>query len=840
MKKITIRIFFTLSCFCATAADIRVLITDRDLEIPLEGVRLTLTGITGTYETDQDGVATLSPPADFTRGTLTAQLGGYENKKAQVTAEQTDIILYMQIADVIEGKELVVERKAPGKTDAKSGISVVMEKSEMKTTAQIGLVEDIMASVSTLPGVGFSGGWNSQPSIRGGYPEEMGTVLDGVYIISPWHWGGAYSIFNPLMVDSVKMSHGIFSARYGRAMSGLLEVTTIKPTSSFVRIDAGIATTSTDFFAQIPFTPKAGLFTGGKVTYMETLGWAVNALPIEPKLSDTVSQMPYIRDFYAKGYYTPVPSLDISLNAFFGSDGIGIKTKVSNEGITTAAKFDWLNLQGFAGTNIKWMPTDNTLVHFVGAYNQHVMNAEFAFDPSGSYTYSDSFLDTYDLIDGSDDRTINGFTSYSIDSLGMEGFMKTTIHQGQAKLESDILMKGGSIVSFGTEEVLQFAQSKQKVTGWQEQFFSEIPQYAEVTYEQNIDGNRILNSALFALWSFGTDSSPIRGELGLRGEHFYLWNDNFDLNTIPVANPRLTVQWTPIKETKYFNAITLSAGTGFYSMFPLDVIGAEKKYGINSFEVGPNRAWFQVVGAELDLKNDWYFKTEGYYKQYFNRLYLVADNSKTPVEYKAKTDGIGYATGFDLMLEKKNGRRLDGYLSYSFVIARYQNPTKPAYDNHLTMSGEPLDTWFYPNFHRFHTLNLIINWKPITGMVFTVKSSLATSTPKNKVGEITVYAATLPDGRILERYSRTEVYSDTLRTELSCPVDVRFGYSNYYRGTKLKWEYYIGAENVFVNLYSPKNTPGFDAYTGKEMADSGSADFNIGIPLVSVGYKISY
>ncbi len=840
MKKAAAAVSFALFCFLVSATELTVTITDRDLDIPLEGVTLRISGLALPAETNAEGKAIIVLPDNFTRGTLTAQVPGYANQKTTVTGGQKEMLIRMSITDVIEGKELVVERSAPGKTDAKPGVSVVMDKREMETTANIGLVEDIMSSVSTLPGVGFTGGWNSQPSIRGGYPDEMGTVLDGIYIISPWHWGGAYSIFNPAMVDSVKMSHGIFSARYGRAMSGLLEVTTIKPSSSLVRVDAGIATTSTDFFAQIPFTPKAGLFAGGKVTYMETLGWIANALPMEPKLSDTVSTMPYIRDFYAKGYYTPTPDLDISVNAFFGSDGIGIKQNLTNEGITTIAKFDWLNLQGFAGTNIKWMPAKNAMIHFIGAYNNHTIDAAFMFDRSGSYQYSDAFLALYDGADGAVDEKINGATGYSIDSLGTKGTMKTIIHQGQAKLDTDILLTGSSIISFGAEEVLQFAQSEQKIKGWQEIYLSDTPQFTEISLEQNVNGNRVLNSALFALWSFGSDTSALKGELGIRGEHFFLWNDNFTLNTYPVANPRFTVQWTPVRGSPAFDAITLSAGTGLYSMFPLDAIAAEKKYGVGDFDVGPNRAWFQVIGAEFSMKNNWYFKTEGYYKQYFNRLYLITDDSKNPAVYSAKTDGTGFASGFDLMLEKKNGRVLDGYLSYSFVYARYKNPTAPAYEGLTSMYGEPLNKWFYPDFHRFHTLNVIVNWKPVKGMVLTVKTSVATGTPKQKVGPIQVYAATLPDGRVLERYSRSQKYDDSLRTQISCPVDVRFGYSNYYRGSKVKWEYYIGAENIFVNLYQPKNNPGFDEFTGKEMADSGSADFNIGMPLMSVGYKISY
>ena len=77
-----------------------------------------------------------------------------------------------------------------------------------------------------MPGISYGG---TQPSVRGGYPRDTTAVMDGVYLLFPWQWGGICSIFDPGMVDSVKMSNGVFSARYGRALAGLLEVNTITP-----------------------------------------------------------------------------------------------------------------------------------------------------------------------------------------------------------------------------------------------------------------------------------------------------------------------------------------------------------------------------------------------------------------------------------------------------------------------------------------------------------------------------------------------------------------------------------------------------------------------------------
>lgn len=98
----------------------------------------------------------------------------------------------------------------------------------------------------------------------------------------------------------------------------------------------------------------------------------------------------------------------------------------------------------------------------------------------------------------------------------------------------------------------------------------------------------------------------------------------------------------------------------------------------------------------------------------------------------------------------------------------------------------------------------------------------------------------MPDGQLVERWKRTSVYSDSLRNDLSCPVDLKISISDYYPDSKVRWEYYFGVENVFASFYTPKTTKALDGFTGQEMTGSGEAEFTIGAPIPSFGYKLSY
>ena len=158
---------------------------------------------------------------------------------------------------LLEGEGLTIIRNAE-RQESKSGVSVVLSKEQMDTTARSGMVEDVMSSVSTLPGITFGGQWNKEPSVRGGYPREMTCVLDGNYLLFPWHWGGAYSIFSPDFVESTKLLNGVFSSRYGKATSGLLEIQSIVPDDQ-IHFSLDLNYISTSLFFSSPIGSKAGI-----------------------------------------------------------------------------------------------------------------------------------------------------------------------------------------------------------------------------------------------------------------------------------------------------------------------------------------------------------------------------------------------------------------------------------------------------------------------------------------------------------------------------------------------------------------------------------------------------
>ena len=830
------KLFFSLVAACCalplSALDIEVV--DVDLGLPLEGVRVAYAE--GTFATDADGKVSMELPPGRRR--LTFSLPGYDTTSATAEDGLSTLKVSMRISTVLEGQELVVEKTVPLKSDTQSGVSVAISDREMKSTAQIGIVEDVMSSIKTLPGVGYSGGWNARPSIRGGSPDETTVVLDGFEVAYPYHWGGAFSIFNPNVVESAKLSAGLVSARYGRLISGLLEINSKTPETPELRVDASLTTSGAEAYIQTPIGRNAGLLLGGKVTWMEVSFALAGG-------EDTFNQVPFIRDGYGRFFWMPADRLQFALNGFIGSDGVGVEMEGEEDVVTTDGVFDWINRTFILSGDVKWLAKDNLQLQAMAGWNRIRAKVDFDSTYSGDVPYSQAFLDKYDGsgldADGVADGKIAGADSFNVDGAYFRYREEDVNDIFQGRMESEWEFAEGQSLVFGADGLLNWGSVVASADGYQDFRKDGIDYYTPVRLEIDTEGNKTLNTGSFLLWEYGGEDDSFSGEVGLRVDHTYLWNDDISIQTYPVANPRLRLAWRPVRNAGDIKSLTFTTGGGLFSKLPYVASAFDEEYGMDDFSIGPDRAVLGLAGTELQLSGGWKFSLEGYYKYYFQRIYITEIPETNPVELEIHDDGIGYATGFDLMLQRKESRWFDGYITYSFIYARYKNPTAPEGNADTSvMDGSPLDEWYFPSYHRFHNLNLVANFKPWNAVTFSIKASLASGAPRKEIGEPEPYAAIMDDGTVIERWRRSSVYSDSLRNDLSCPVDIKVSFSNYYRKSKVRWEYYIGLENVFANLYSPKTNKAIDEFTGEELSSSGEAEFTAGIPIPSFGFKISY
>ena len=829
--------------FCTaslSAYQINITVNDRELEFPLEGVKITVKNSDlVNSETDENGISIVEIPESIKSGKILLSYPGYSTEELAFTNSTISLFASLGIAEVIEGKELVVERSLPGVTDEQSGVSVVIDKETFSSTSRMGLIEDVMSSVNTLPGISYGG---TQPSVRGGYPRDTTAVMDGVYLLFPWQWGGICSIFDPGMVDSVKMSNGVFSARYGRALAGLLEINTVTPKLDKASFEISTSDISTNAYVSIPFSDKAGMYAAGKVTYLDPLFMFYKSVIKEGEIADALNMIkvcPYIRNGYTKFFYNPTEKLNFTLSGFIGGDGIGYEGNSEEDGQKTNVDFDYAMLQSFTQLNAKWLPTDK--LQFKGFLSYAFTNEDVSQKQTleGKFKYSDNFIKQY----GSHlspqalaDKT------YNLPKLKNTFSEVIVEHSIEGKLEGEYEINKNMTAAAGMDVMWSKSISKDNFDTWVERPSDNpyLPDFRRYEAEIKADGSNLVNSAAYALLSFGSEASLFNGELGLRADHFFISNkaDDLFLNSKPAFSPRATIRYTPWRNRGGLDRVSFSGGAGMFSTIPVEMGLVTKDSGADNCEM--NKAVFSVLGTDIQFAEDWNFKLEGYYRYYYSRLYMIEEYKANTGNVLYKNDGIGHSYGFDLMLQKKAGKWFDGYLSYSFINAKFKNPTSPEFENQLTMRGEPMDEWYYPEYHRFHTLNLVTNFHPTSHWDFMVKGTLASGTPLRETGELFCYPVVMEDGTVIQRYSQKSYYSDTLRSDWSCPVDVRVAYKFDTMGGKLKWEIYGGAQDIFINLYQPKAGKSFDAYTGEVSEVPSEANFSIGVPLINIGFKLSY
>jgi hypothetical protein len=346
-------------------------------------------------------------------------------------------------------------------------------------------------------------------------------------------------------------------------------------------------------------------------------------------------------------------------------------------------------------------------------------------------------------------------------------------------------------------------------------------------------------SGLYSLLEYTQPNGRFAAEAGLRLDHLYFIGKDFTIQSTPVLNPRLNFDYTLLQNYGRVDRLTLAIGGGLFSSMNNNVAYIDKSYGINDFDLKLNRAATGVAGIKLDFLGSWTFTFEFYYKYIFDRAYTVnvAEGDNAVIRYNF--DGEGHIYGFDLMLQKIEGRFIDGWISYSFNYAYYHDPKSIEAFNGATFVDRT-NNWYYPSFHRFSNLNLILNFKPRQNFNIYTRFGLASGVPQSKLGNAVSYTIIQDDGKVVTKYKRVSTYSDDERSSFSLPMDMKFSWFFSYPNSKTRMEVYAAVENALSLIYRPKGTTTMNPYTGAEEEGSGTASFELPIPMISFGFKWTY
>jgi vitamin B12 transporter len=148
--------------------------------------------------------------------------------------------------------------------DARSGTS--LRRVDVLTTP--GGTADLFHAFQTQPGL-TRAAEGSDLYVRGGDPAEAPVFVDGARLFYPGRYetlhGGAFGILDSQVLRSAYFSAGGFSARYGDALSGVLDVTTVgRPHTRGLRVNANTVQLGT--LAELPVGERAGAWASVRAT----------------------------------------------------------------------------------------------------------------------------------------------------------------------------------------------------------------------------------------------------------------------------------------------------------------------------------------------------------------------------------------------------------------------------------------------------------------------------------------------------------------------------------------------------------------------------------------------
>lgn len=134
-----------------------------------------------------------------------------------------------------------------------------------------GTFGDPLRAVQNLPGINRAPYALGLLLVRGTGPNDSSTFIDGHEIPLLYHFLAGPSVLAPDMLSRIDYLPGNFSARYGRAIGGVLDVSTRRADSDHWMGSADVDFFDAGLFAQGPLTEDTTLAFAGRRSYLDQM-----------------------------------------------------------------------------------------------------------------------------------------------------------------------------------------------------------------------------------------------------------------------------------------------------------------------------------------------------------------------------------------------------------------------------------------------------------------------------------------------------------------------------------------------------------------------------------------
>lgn len=559
---------------------------------------------------DEQGRFTLVTPA----GTCPVKIvaNGYQlyETTEELAPKGTLEVIYHLIPKAI-GYETVVR----GQREKKEVVRRTLERQELQKVP--GTFGDPIRVIQNLPGVARTPFGLGQLIVRGATPDQTLTFLDGVEVPLLFHLGGGPSVVNAEFLDQIDFYPGGFGSQYGRAIGGVVDVTTRKGASDTWHGSVKVDLLDTGVFLEAPVVPGVSVAVAARRSYVDALLPLV--LPNDPE-GGTLLVLPRYWDYQVR--------MD-----FGARRGDEASTGPRSTGYVMAfGSDDVLNVVASGGGRTRDVSLDfQTLFHRVkGDWTWRYGNMSSVFTPYAGYDRAKfGFGEQINVT--ADVYSVGGREIFSIDwsdditsRVGFDLLFEHLVGVGELPVISGIQYVGFP----GAEPKLQTQR-----------------------FERTINS---FDGALFAESDFTFGPVTLTPGVRLSASRIYGRNRN-------TVEPRLFARYAPT------DRFALKGSVGLYTQ-PPESANLEKP-PLGSPFLQHERAFQTSLGFEQRFTDAISLDLTGYYNRRYDLIVSPGPIDVLPdgsVErYQYANEGLGRAYGLELMLKHDVTRDFFGWVSYT-------------------------------------------------------------------------------------------------------------------------------------------------------------------------------
>jgi hypothetical protein len=157
-----------------------------------------------------------------------------------------------------EGAEDELEFEGTAEVEAPPREVTKRTVEQQVVTRMPGTRGDALRSIEIMPGVARTSLGQGDPILRGAAAGESQVFLDGIPVPFMFHFGGLTSFMSSRLVEKLDVYPSNFSARYGRAVGGVIDITAKGPAKDGMHAVLDLSLIDSSVFVEAPITPELG------------------------------------------------------------------------------------------------------------------------------------------------------------------------------------------------------------------------------------------------------------------------------------------------------------------------------------------------------------------------------------------------------------------------------------------------------------------------------------------------------------------------------------------------------------------------------------------------------